>query len=114
MTARSLHGAVEEPLRGPCVRLRLPDPREKPWLTVAELAAITGEGEKAIRAALDAGQLPLLQVGRYKRIPTAALLRMLDIGPEAFDGWHDADPSRGPAPTITLVQERTDGSEFRP
>ena len=58
---------------------RLPDPREKPWLTVAELAELTGEGEKVIRAALDAGQLPLLQVGRYKRIPTAALLRTLGI-----------------------------------
>lgn len=59
--------------------LRLPDPREKPWLTVAELAAITGEGEKAIRAALDAGTLPELPIGRYRRIPTAALLRTLGI-----------------------------------
>jgi excisionase family DNA binding protein len=58
---------------------RLPDPREKPWLTVAELAAITGEGEKAIRAALDAGHLPMLRVGRYVRIPTAALLAQLGI-----------------------------------
>jgi excisionase family DNA binding protein len=59
--------------------VRLPDPREKPWLTVAELATITGEGEKAIRAALDAGQLPMLRVGRYVRIPTAALLVALGI-----------------------------------
>lgn len=57
----------------------LPDPRDKPWLTVKELAEITGEGEKAIRAALDAGQLPLLQVGRYKRIPTARLRAVLGI-----------------------------------
>lgn len=58
---------------------RLPDPREKPWLTVAELAVITGEGEKAIRKAIDEGQLPSLRVGRYVRIPTAALLTCLGI-----------------------------------
>lgn len=64
---------------------KLPDPREKPWLTVTELAAITGEGEKVIRAALDAGHLPLLQIGRYKRIPTAQLLRLLAIEPTDAD-----------------------------
>jgi excisionase family DNA binding protein len=63
--------------------VRLPDPAERPWLSVAELAQITGEGEKAIRAALDAGQLPLLRVGRYVRIPTARLRQVLGI-----DGAH--------------------------
>lgn len=72
--------------------LRLPDPREKPWLTVAELAAITGEGEKAIRAALDAKQLPSLRVGRYVRIPTAALLTQLGITTEE---GQDPVPLRG-------------------
>lgn len=61
--------------------MKLPDPAERPWLTVAELARITGEGEKAIRAALDAGQLPLLRVGRYVRIPTARLRQVLGIDP---------------------------------
>lgn len=64
---------------------RLPDPREKPWLTVAELAAITGEGQKVIRAAVDAGQLPSLRIGRYVRIPTAALLRLLAISEAGAD-----------------------------
>jgi excisionase family DNA binding protein len=59
--------------------VRLPDPREKPWLTIAELSAITGEGEKAIRKAIEEGQLPELRVGRYVRIPTAALLARLGI-----------------------------------
>ncbi len=51
----------------------LPDPRVKPWLTIAEVAKLTGEGEKVIRHAVAAGQLPELRVGRYIRIPTAAL-----------------------------------------
>jgi excisionase family DNA binding protein len=63
--------------------MRLPEPADRPWLTVAEVAAITGEGEKAIRAALDAGQLPLLRVGRYVRIPTALLRQRLGIDPAA-------------------------------
>ena len=53
----------------------MPDPRERPWLTVAELADITGEGQKALRAAIDAGQIPSVRVGRYVRIPTARLMR---------------------------------------
>jgi excisionase family DNA binding protein len=57
----------------------VPDPRERPWLTVAELAEITGEGEKAIRAAVAAGHLPSLNIGRYVRIPTAAFLRLCGI-----------------------------------
>lgn len=65
--------------------MRLPEPAERPWLTVAEVAAITGEGEKAIRAALDAGQLPLLRVGRYVRIPTALLRQRLGIDPPSAD-----------------------------
>ncbi|MCW3039252.1 MAG: binding protein excisionase family [Solirubrobacterales bacterium] len=59
--------------------MRLPEPAERPWLTVSELAQISGEGEKAIRAALDAGQLPLLRVGRYVRIPTAKLRQQLGL-----------------------------------
>jgi excisionase family DNA binding protein len=60
----------------------LPDPRERPWLTVAEVAEITHEGEKAIRAAVDAGQLPSLRVGRYVRIPTAPLYSLCGLTPE--------------------------------
>jgi excisionase family DNA binding protein len=59
--------------------VRLPDPADRPWLTVAEVARITGEGEKAIRSALDAGHLPVLRVGRYVRIPTARLRQVLGI-----------------------------------
>ena len=74
---------------------RLPDPREKPWLTVAELALITGEGEKAIRSAIDAGALPHLRIGRYVRIPTALLLEQLGIT-EAATGTEAGTPGRAP------------------
>jgi excisionase family DNA binding protein len=77
-----------------------PHPRERPWLTVAELSAITGEGQKAIRAALDAGQLPMLRVGRYVRIPTAALLRQLGI---------DQQPSAETEVTLRAVPDHGSG-----
>lgn len=77
----------------------IPLPEERPWLTVAELAAITGEGQKTIRRALEEGQLPLLRVGRFMRIPTAELRRVLglDVSPPAgTDG----------APPVALAQVR--------
>ncbi|MEJ7772531.1 MAG: helix-turn-helix domain-containing protein [Geodermatophilaceae bacterium] len=57
----------------------LPDPRERPWLTVAELAGITGEGTKALRVAVASGQIPSLRIGRYIRIPTAPLRALLGL-----------------------------------
>ena len=90
---------------------RLPDPREKPWLTVAELAAITGEGEKALRAAIDAGHLPVIQVGRYVRIPTATLLEVLGIEPENTT----ADPATGSATaTVHVLAQKTGGPHSAP
>lgn len=80
--------------------MRLPDPAERPWLTVPELAAITGEGEKAIRAAMDAGQLPLLRVGRYVRIPTARLRQQLGIDQSGPD---TQGPTVGPTPALRSV-----------
>lgn len=74
---------------------RLPDPRERPWLTVAEVADITGEGQKAIRAAIDAEQLPSLRVSRYVRVPTAGLYALIGLTPdmrtEALPGLRNAD-----------------------
>ncbi len=59
--------------------MKLPDPRERPWLSIAEVAEISCEGEKAIRSAVVAGDLPHLSVGRYVRIPTAALWQLCGI-----------------------------------
>ncbi len=75
----------------------IPDPCERPWLTVAELAAITGEGEKALRAAIGAGQLPAIRVGRYVRIPTARLMREV-LGIDAEDN--------GPGPPAVRLLAR--------
>ena len=75
---------------------RLPDPRERPWLKVAELVEITGEGEKAIRAAIDAGHIPHIKVGRYIRIPTAEFRRRVGLDPEAQGNDDDAVTSSGP------------------
>ena len=58
---------------------RLPDPRERPWLSVSEVAEITGEGQKVIRAAVAAGQLKSIRIGRYIRLPTAALYEVLQM-----------------------------------
>lgn len=63
---------------------RLPDPRERHWLSVAEVAEITGEGQKVIRAAVAAGQLTSIRIGRYVRLPTAALYEALHM-PRALD-----------------------------
>jgi len=85
---------------------RLPDPRERPWLTVAEVAQITGEGEKVIRAALAAGQLPILRLGRYVRIPTHLL--MLQLGMDTPDN-NGAEPDQDSA-TATHDQDFGDPS----
>ena len=77
--------------------MRLPDPRDRPWLTVAEVAGITGEGEKVIRAALDAGHLPLLRVGRYVRVPTQRLYDLLGMSPDTSE----AGPASPAAATLT-------------
>lgn len=80
----------------------MPDPRERPWLTVTEVAELTGEGEKAIRAAVAAGQLPVLHVGRYIRIPTARLAQVCGITPDNTEAGPSQDPATAldsPAPT---------------
>lgn len=84
--------------------LRIPDPREKPWLTVKELAEITGEGEKVLRGAISAGQLPHLAVGRYVRIPTAALRVQLGIDPESTDG---ESPAQASPSNVRLLATKT-------
>jgi hypothetical protein len=83
--------------------MRLPDPRERPWLSVAEVAQITGEGEKVIRAALDAGQLPLIQLGRYKRIPTHQLLQQLGMTRDMSEA--------GPASPAAATLEPAEGAQ---
>lgn len=51
----------------------LPDPKERPTLTVDAAADILGVDRKTVYAAINSGELPCLRVGRRILIPTAWL-----------------------------------------
>ncbi len=78
----------------------IPDPRERPTLSVEEAGAIVGLGrsssyEQARRFLATDGRegLPVLAYGRTLRVPTAMLLGTLGLGIQQ-------DPrEEGPAPT---------------
>ena len=53
--------------------IALPDPAEKPTLTVDAAAKILGLDRKTVYAAINSGELPCLRVGRRILIPTAWL-----------------------------------------
>ena len=55
----------------------LPDPRERPFLTAAEVAPLLGVSRSNVYRMIKAGQLPTIQLGglRSTRIVTAELLR---------------------------------------
>lgn len=90
--------------------MNLPIPRERPWLSVDEVAEITGEGSKAIRAAIAAGQIPHLNVGRYIRVPTAALWALVGLDPDERTADTPAlNVSEDPAPTGSLATTEDSG-----
>lgn len=51
----------------------LPDPKQRPTLTVYAAADILGVDRKTVYAAINSGQLPCLRVGRRILIPTSWL-----------------------------------------
>ncbi len=59
----------------------IPDPRERPTLSVEEAGRCLGLGRSASYAAVERGEVPALRVGRRLMVPTAALLRLLEIDP---------------------------------
>ncbi len=59
----------------------MPDPRDRPTLSVEEAGRWLGLGRSASYAAVERGELPALRVGRRLMVPTAALHRMLQIDP---------------------------------
>lgn len=59
--------------------MQIPNPLDKPLLSVAETAVFMHEGEYAVRRAIELGQIPSIRIGRYVRIPTAGLLQILGI-----------------------------------
>lgn len=51
----------------------LPDPAERPTLTVDAVAEILGLDRKTVYAAINSGELPSLRVGRRILVPTSWL-----------------------------------------
>jgi excisionase family DNA binding protein len=71
--------------------LQLPD---RPVLTVKELAAILGVNVKTAYAAIEAGELPAIRVGKVIRIPTNMLASFLQQGRVAPSGGIHAGKTR--------------------
>lgn len=56
----------------------LPDPQQRPFLTIREAATALACGERAVREAVRRGDLPAIRVGQI-RIPTTALWHMAGL-----------------------------------
>jgi len=57
----------------------VPTAAERPWVTVAELAAILGVADHTAYEAVRIGQVPSFRIGRQYRIPTAGLRALLGL-----------------------------------
>lgn len=57
----------------------IPDPRERPVLSVEEAGRILGLGRSASYEAVRKGEIPSLRLGRRRVVPTAALRRLLEL-----------------------------------
>lgn len=62
--------------------MTVPDPLERPVLSVPEAGAICGLGRSASFDAVRRGELPVIRFGRRLAVPTAALLTMLGLSPD--------------------------------
>lgn len=58
---------------------RLPDPQERPTVTVPEAGHLLGLAKASAYEAAHSGQLPTIRIGRRLLVPTAALRRLLEI-----------------------------------
>jgi excisionase family DNA binding protein len=56
------------------------DPTSRPTLSVEEFAVVAGISRSTAYDAVRAGQVPSLRFGKRIRIPTAAVLRLLEVG----------------------------------
>lgn len=61
----------------------IPDPQTTPTLRVPEAAAILGVSRDTAYQAVKSGELPVIRLRGALRVPTAALLQMLGIAPDA-------------------------------
>jgi excisionase family DNA binding protein len=76
----------------------IPNPQEKPTLTVEQAGEFLGLGRSSAYLAVERGELPVLRFGRALRVPTARLRVLLGIDPEP-----EADPAI--APVVPLHRE---------
>jgi hypothetical protein len=60
--------------------MRMPDPHDKPTLTVPEAGAFFGLSPDRSYAAARSGDLPLIRIGQRMFVPTAALRELLGLG----------------------------------
>lgn len=61
--------------------MRLPDPAERPTLTVEEAAKLLGIGRTAAYECVRRGELPVLHFGRRLLVSVAELRRLVGIDP---------------------------------
>ena len=59
--------------------LVVPDPRERPTLTIKEAAALLGISLHGAYDAAHRGELPVIWIGRRMLVPTAGLLAMVGL-----------------------------------
>lgn len=57
----------------------VPDPAERPTLTVSEAGRLLGISRQSAYDAATRGDLPTIRIGRRLLVPTAALRRMLQL-----------------------------------
>ncbi len=66
--------------------ISLPDPKERPTLTVDAVAGLLGVDRKTVYAAINSGELPCLRVGRRILVPTAWLAARIAPDGELLTG----------------------------
>lgn len=60
----------------------LPDPKLRPLLNIAEVIEMLPLGRSTVYAAIRAGEIPSIRIGRRLLIPTAALCELVGLAPE--------------------------------
>ena len=80
----------------------VPDPRERPVVSVPEAGELLGLGRSAAYDAVTRGELPTLRFGRRLVVPTARLRQMLGLDAADYPGTGDA----AIRPGLALVKPR--------
>jgi hypothetical protein len=97
----------------------LPDPRERPLLTVEQLVAerlIPGKGRSAIYVAVMAGEIESVRIGRRLYVVTAGLWRLAGLDPpsETSEARVATRAAADTTPAVTPQQEQADATAESP